>query len=64
MARMTKEEKWVENQVQAAYSKHFNRVQVNMMDLGKIMDIGKAALKEGRDLDEAMIAAVAQYRQN
>lgn len=62
MARKT--EKAINALVQAAYSKHFDRVQVNMMDLCKIMDIGRNALREGCDLDEAMIAAVAKYRQN
>jgi len=64
MARQTKAEKLIDALVQIAYSRHFDRVQVNMMDLGKIMDVGRNALREGRDLDEAMKAAVPQFRQD
>ncbi len=64
MARQTNVDKELDRQVEAAYSRHFDCVQVNMMDLTKIMMIGRNALREGRDLDEAMSAAVAQYRKN
>lgn len=64
MARMTKAAKAIENAVAAAYYKHFNCVQVDVMDLGKIMNVGRDALKSGSNLDDAMIAAVAQYRQD
>jgi hypothetical protein len=62
MARQTKEEKAIDKQVEKAYYKHFDCVQVNMMDLTKIMNVGRNALKEGRDLDEAMAAAVETFR--
>lgn len=64
MARMSKAERAAEALVEAAFKKHFYRVPVNMMDIGKIMDIGRNALKTGQDLDAAMIAAVPQFRQN
>jgi len=64
MARMTKAAKAIETAVEAAYSKHFNQVPVNMMDLGKIMNVGRDALKAGQDLDAAMIGAVAKFRQD
>lgn len=64
MARMTKAAKAIENAVHEAYNKHFNCVPVDMMDLGKIMNVGRDALKTGANLDDAMIAAVATYRQN
>ncbi len=64
MARQTKADKAIERQVEAAYSRIFDRVQVNMMDLSKVMNAGRDALREGCDLDAAMIAAREQYRQN
>lgn len=64
MARQTKAEKLVDAQVDAAYQRHFDRVPVNMMDLSKIMNVGRAAIAEGRDLDEVMSAAVPQFRQD
>jgi len=64
MARMTKADKAIEKAVEAAYGRHFEGVQVNMMDLSKIMNIGRDALLNGKDLDAAMSAAVAQFRQN
>jgi len=60
----TKADKAIDKQVEAAYGKHFSYVQVNMMDLSKIMNAGRNALKAGEDLDAAMIAAREKYRQN
>ena len=64
MARKTKADKAIDQQVEAAYNKHFNRVPVNMMDLSKIMKIGREALQNGgvEELDRDMAAAVAKYR--
>ena len=64
MARMSKADRAIEDRVNAAFSKHANCVQFNIMDLGKVTDAGRDALRAGNDLDAAMIAAVAQYRQN
>ena len=64
MARQTKADKAIDARVEAAYSKHFDCVSVNIMDLSKIMNIGRDALIAGRNLDTAMIAAVAKFRQN
>lgn len=54
----------VETLVNAAYQRHFNCVSVNMMDLSKIMDVGRKALAAGENLDEAMIGAVAVFRKD
>jgi hypothetical protein len=64
MARRSKAEKAVDAVVEAAYQRHFDRVPVNMMDLPKIMNVGRTALAEGRDIDAAMAAAVPQFRQD
>ena len=64
MARKTKTEKLIEQQVEAAFQRHGSRVQFNVMDLSKIMNAGHVAARAGTSVDDAMIAAVAQYRQN
>ncbi len=64
MGRMTKANKAIEDQVNAAFIRHAASVPINIMDLGKVLGAGRDALREGRDLDTAMLAAVAQYRQN
>lgn len=61
---MSKAERAAEALVEAAYQKHFDRIPVNMMDLGAIHKIGRNALKTGQDIDAAMIAAVPKFRQN
>ena len=64
MARKTKAEKAIDTAVEKAYGRHFDHVPVNMMDLSKIMNIGRDAIRAGRDLDMAMAAAVPQFRQD
>ena len=64
MARMSKADKAIETRVEAAFKKHSSCVQFDIMDLSKIMGAGRDALRDECDLDEAMIVAVAQYRQN
>ena len=64
MARQTKEAKRIDNAVDAAFKTHGNNIQFNIMDLGKIHDAGVAAGQAGGDIDAAVIAAIAKYRQN
>ncbi len=64
MARMTKAAKAIETQVNAAFRTHANCVQFNIFDVGKVMDAGRDALIAGDSLDDAMIAAVQQYRKD
>jgi len=64
MARMTKAAKAVEQKIEAAFKRHGSNVQFNIMDLSKITAAGRDALNEGRNLDDAVIAAVRQYRKN
>jgi hypothetical protein len=62
MARQTKQEKQIDNLVEAAFNRHGHNIQFNIMDLGKIHKAGVEAVKTGQDLDTAMLAAIAQYR--
>lgn len=64
MARMTKADKVIEDQVNAAFRTHGSCVQINMMDLGNVMNAGRDAGRAGGDIDAAIRAAVAKYRQN
>lgn len=64
MPRMTKAEKAIETQVERAFRIHGHRVQLDIMDLSKIMNAGRDAAKAGESVDKAMIAAVAKYRKN
>lgn len=63
--------KKLDEAISKAYYEHGDRVQVNIMDIGKIYAAGKAAyegagtLEEAaKALDEAMKAAITKYRTN
>lgn len=60
--RKTRAEKAIEDRVKAAYEIHGNRVQVPMLDLGKIHQAGMEAGRAGEDIDAAVKAAIARYR--
>ena len=64
MARQTKEEKRIEAAVESAFNRLGNNIQFNIMDLGKIFNDGVAAVRAELDLDAAMLASIAKYRQN
>ena len=64
MARKTKAEKEIERQIDAAFKKHSNNTQINIMDIAKIMDAGWEAATAGTSIDEAVAAAVAKYSVN
>jgi len=61
MARKTKEEKALEARIDAAFKRHGSGHQFDIFDLGKVMDDAKAAVKAGKDLDAAMVDAIAKY---
>ena len=63
--------KKLDDAISAAYYRHGKGVQINIMDITKIYDAGKkayeaAATVEEADkaLDEAMQAAISQFRKN
>ena len=64
MARETKESKRIDAAVDAAYYRNGNGIQVNIFDLSKIMNAGRAAIISGGDVDAAIIAALKIYRKN
>lgn len=64
---MKKAEKAIKNQVNMLYKKLGNYVQVNIMDLGKILNAAEAVLIAGGNVEAAEIAmatAIEKYRVN
>ena len=61
MALMSKEDKRIEAECDAAFKKHSNRNPIDMFDIGKVLDAGRDAAKAGQNVEEAIIAAFAQY---
>lgn len=56
--------KKLDAEINRLYKIHGDRVQVNIMDLGKIFNAGKQAYETGGDMEQAIKDAIAQYRQN
>jgi len=64
MARKTKAEKRLDDEIDRIYRAHCNGVQVNVLDLGKIFAAGHLAAREGRDMTAAILECVARVRLN
>lgn len=58
------QEKALDREIEAAYYRHAQGVQVNMLDIPKIFRDAKLELAAGKPLDEAMIEIVKRYRVN
>lgn len=63
MPRKTKEEKRIETLVNAAFAKHSPGNPINIFDISKVMKAGEDAVRASQDVDEAVKAAFAKYRQ-
>jgi len=59
-----KDAKKLKKDINDTYNKYFNRVQVDIFDLGKISKEIENALKSGADLDKVMPELVKKYRKN
>lgn len=64
MARMTKAQKQIENQADAAFQQHGSNIQFNIFDLRRIRNAGIKAGVKGESVEAAVIAAIAQYRKS
>lgn len=65
MARKSKEEKKIDELVAAAFKTHGDRIEFNIMDLSKISKAGRDAAAGGPEaIEQAVIAAIAKYRQS
>lgn len=66
MIRMTKAEKAIENQaieeqVIAALKIHADRVMFNVIDVGSVLNAGRAAARAGESVEDAMIATIENF---
>lgn len=59
--RKTKEAKRIENVTEAAFKKHGCNIQINIMDIGKILKAGELAGLAGEDIESAVVQAIANY---
>jgi hypothetical protein len=62
MRRMTKT-KQQDMLIESAFGKHFNRVQIPLMDIPKIYREARIALEHGMSLDNAMEVLAMTYKQ-
>jgi hypothetical protein len=60
----TMSKKQLDKAVNAAFNKHFNRVQIDMMSIPKLYKEIEAGLSGGKNPDEFMPALVTKYRKN
>jgi len=56
--------KKLDAEINRLYGIHGDRVQVNIMDLGKISNAAKSAYEAGEDMEAALKVAIAKYRLN
>jgi hypothetical protein len=59
-----KSAKKLDAEINAAYKKHGDRVEVSMMDIPKIFRAGEEADAAGESIEDAVKAAIAKYRVN
>lgn len=57
-------QKKMDKLIDEAYNRLGKGVQINIMDIGKVFTMGRAALTNGTDLDTAINEAIAKLRQN
>lgn len=62
--RKTKAEKAAETAAHDAFKRNCRGATFNVMNLGPMMRSVELAAMEGRDVDAAMIAAIAEHREN
>ena len=56
--------KKIDEQINRAYVTKCSGVQIDIMDISKVFDVGRKALSEGRDLDTAIVEFVQTIRKN
>jgi hypothetical protein len=64
MARGKRKTPSVDDVIEEVYSRHGENVQISVLDIGKIFNAGRRAALDGKSIEAAVIAAIAQYRQN
>lgn len=56
--------KQLDKQIETAWRKLAQGVQVNVMDIRAIFDLVRQGVNEGRPMDDCVNEAIATYRQN
>ena len=56
--------KQIDKLIEQTYYKHGSGVQIDIMNINKIFNAGHAAYSAGQSLDDAIVAAIAKYREN
>jgi hypothetical protein len=59
-----KSSKKLDAEINDAYKKYGDRVEISMMDIPKIFRAGEEADAAGESIDDAVKAAIAKYRKN
>lgn len=62
--RRTKEQIRIDREVETACNKHSAGRSFNVFDLSKISQAGHEAAKDGKNIDEAVLAACIKYDQH
>ena len=56
--------KKLEKEIERLYYKNGDGVQINIMNIGKVFSDCTEAYNRGEDLETAVLAAIAKYREN
>lgn len=56
--------KQIDKLIEQTYYKYGSGIQIDIMNIQKVFDAGHAAYSAGQSLDDAIIAAIAKYREN
>ncbi len=62
--RQPKAEKQFDKDVETAYYKHGQGVQINIMDIPKVFSDAKVAVAAGLTIEESVVASIARLRRN
>ena len=62
--RKSKQNKLIEQDVNRAFNKYATGVQIDIFNIGPILEAGRLAGKSGHDIDEAVKNAVELYKKN
>ena len=64
MIRVNRESKRIDAVICDAFHRYGHGITIDVMDLPKLMDAGRAAGKAGEDIDAAIIAGLKLYRKD
>ena len=64
MARQSKADKALDNEISKLYHQNCANIAINIMDIPKVFAEAKKARAEGRDMKEAIVSFVESIRKN